>query len=84
MIKPLNVLMIAHHRRLKIGGRSYPIAKALVRRGHSVTLMAISNRRRFGTVESEDHGIRIVETPDLLWGRLRWRGRGGERRRDVS
>lgn len=67
----LNVLMIAHHRRLKIGGRSLPMAKALVARGHQVTLMAISNNRRFGTVESVDSGIRIVETPDLLWGRLR-------------
>jgi glycosyltransferase involved in cell wall biosynthesis len=69
--KPLNVLMITHHRRLKIGGRSYPMAKALVRKGHKVTLMTISNRRRFGTVEYMDHGIRLIETPDLLWGQLR-------------
>jgi glycosyltransferase involved in cell wall biosynthesis len=69
--KSLKVLMLAHHRRLKIGGRSYPIAKALVRKGHQVTLLVISNRRRFGTIESEDQGIRIIETPDLLWGRLR-------------
>ncbi len=71
MNKQRHVLMIAHHRRFKIAGRSYAIAKALVRKGHKVTLMAISNRRRFGITESEAQGIRIVETPDLLWGRLR-------------
>lgn len=47
------------------------MAQHLAKRGHHVTLMAISNHRRFGVVETEWDGVRIIETPDLLWGSLR-------------
>jgi glycosyltransferase involved in cell wall biosynthesis len=47
------------------------MAKNLVLNGHKVTLMVISENRRFGVEETEWDGVRVIETPDLLWGRLR-------------
>ena len=47
------------------------MAKHLVQRGHKVTVMVIADNRKVGIVESEWDGVRIIETPDLLWGRLR-------------
>ena len=67
----LNILMINHHRRFKDQNRSHAIAKHLVQRGHKVSLVVIANHRKAGIVESELNGVRIIETPDLLWGRLR-------------
>lgn len=68
---PLNILMITHHRRHKAFGRSFAMAKQLVRRGHSVTLVVIAEERRLGITVSDWDGVRTIETPDLLWGRLR-------------
>ena len=47
------------------------MAKYLVQNGHNVTLMLIADKRKFGIKESEWDGVHIIETPDLLWGRLR-------------
>jgi glycosyltransferase involved in cell wall biosynthesis len=47
------------------------IGQHLVERGHRVTLMVTANTRRFGTLEYMQNGIRIIEAPDLLWGKLR-------------
>lgn len=47
------------------------MAKHLVQRGHRVSLIVIADRRKFGIVESQWDGVRLIETPDLLWGRLR-------------
>jgi len=71
MNKALNILMIGHHRKYRNSTRAHVIAKYLVRRGHKVTLLVTANERRFGLVESEWDGVRIIEAPDLLWGRLR-------------
>jgi len=71
MIKSLNILMICHHRRHKSYGRSHAMAKNLVRRGHKATLVVIAEHRRFGVEETEWDGVRIIEAPDLLWGKLR-------------
>lgn len=68
---PLSILMISHHRRHKAHGRSHAMAKSLVQRGHKVTLMVISERRRFGVEETEWDRVRVIESPDMLWGRLR-------------
>ena len=67
----LSILMICHHRRHKVFARSCAMAKQLVQRGHKVTLLLIAENRRIGIVESQLDGVRIIETPDLLWGRLR-------------
>jgi len=71
MTDGLRILMITHHPRFKAGSRSGAMAESLVRRGHQVTLVATSNDRRLGTELSMSNGVRVVETPDLLWGRLR-------------
>ncbi|MFZ5919718.1 MAG: glycosyltransferase family 4 protein [Chloroflexota bacterium] len=71
MKDPLNILMITHHRRYRTSGRSQVIGRHLVARGHKVTLMVTADERKFGTVESEWDGVRVIEAPDLLWGKLR-------------
>ena len=71
MKRLLNILMITHHPRFKAAGRSGSMAESLVRRGHKVTLVLTSNDRRLGTEVSTSKGVRVVEAPDLLWGRLR-------------
>jgi glycosyltransferase involved in cell wall biosynthesis len=67
----LNVLMITHHRRYRLQGRSLIMAKQLVKRGHKVSLVVTANTRRFGITQSQSDGVRVIETPDLLWGKLR-------------
>ncbi len=47
------------------------MAKYLVQRGHEVSLIVTAERRKVGIVESDWNGVRVIETPDLLWGRLR-------------
>ena len=65
------ILMITHHRCYRTAARSHVIARHLIERGHSVTLLATADERRFGTVETVWDGVRIIEAPDLLWGKLR-------------
>jgi glycosyltransferase involved in cell wall biosynthesis len=47
------------------------MAEHLVQCGHKVTLIAIADHRKVGIIESDWNGVRTIETPDLLWGRLR-------------
>lgn len=47
------------------------IAKHLVERGHKVTLLVTADEKRFGIAESDWDGVKVIESPDLLWGRLR-------------
>jgi glycosyltransferase involved in cell wall biosynthesis len=51
--------------------RALPCAASLVARGHDVTLLSISPRRRWGYSRVEHQGVQVVETPDLFWGRGR-------------
>jgi len=51
--------------------RAFHLARHLVLRGHQVTLMAMSKRRRLSLSVRVDEGVTIVESPDLLWGPLR-------------
>lgn len=67
----LNLLMISGYRRFRLHVRAYAIAKHLVDLGHNVTLMTTADRRRWGIVELDWDGVRTIECPDLLWGRLR-------------
>jgi glycosyltransferase involved in cell wall biosynthesis len=69
--RKLHVLMITCHRRFKIQPRPYAMAKHLAERGHDVTLIVTADRRRLGIHEGDWDGVWTVETPDLLWGRLR-------------
>lgn len=51
--------------------RALGLGQALVARGHSVTLLAISPAARRGFHVRAEKGITVVETPDLLPGSLR-------------
>lgn len=51
--------------------RALHLARHLVRRGHSVTLLAAAPKERWRLSIKEVDGIMLVETPDLLWGKLR-------------
>jgi len=48
--------------------RCIQFARHLVRAGHSVDLMTISPTAKRGFSQSFLDGVRIIETPDLLWG----------------
>ena len=63
--------MVTNHRRFKAAWRSVQIARELVRRGHAVTVLCIADTRVFRLVEYDDNGVHIVESPDLLVGRMR-------------
>lgn len=67
----MKILFVTHHRRSKIFARPGAWAKELARRGHDVTLLCISDTERFRNREMLADGVRIIETPDLLWGNLR-------------
>lgn len=51
--------------------RCFQFARPLAALGHEVTLVTNSARERVRFKESVLEGVRIVESPDLLWGRLR-------------
>jgi glycosyltransferase involved in cell wall biosynthesis len=51
--------------------RALSCATNLAARGHDVTLLSISARRRGGATYVEHQGVHVIETPDLLWGRGR-------------
>jgi len=68
----MRILLIVHHRRWRAAYRSRVIAGELARRGHQITLMVTADKERwrFGdTIEAD--GVRVIESPDLTWGRLR-------------
>ncbi len=71
MNDPLHILMVTHHRQFKIRFRSHAMAKHLVERGHFVREICIADTRRNEIVETDWDGVQVVETPDLLWGKLR-------------
>jgi glycosyltransferase involved in cell wall biosynthesis len=69
--RKLSVLMICHKSRAGAFARSHAMARELVLRGHRVALLLVSPTQRFGFSEFDWDGVRAVNTPDLLWGRLR-------------
>src|SRR5574341_1333987 len=67
-------LLLLNHNVAWSGGtffRAYHFGREMVRRGHHVTLLPVSPRRRFGLHQEIRDGVRVVETPDWLWGRGR-------------
>lgn len=67
----MRILMINHMRRYRTWHRSGAFARELAKRGHSVTLMVVADHERWRFRESGEAGLRIVECPDLAFGRLR-------------
>jgi len=68
----MRILMIVHHRRWRAAYRSRVIAAELARRGHQITLIVTADKERWrfrDTLEAD--GVRVVDSPDLTWGRLR-------------
>ena len=51
--------------------RAYYFGRSLVKRGHEVTIVTNSRQRMFVFKNFLSEGVKIIETPDLLWGRLR-------------
>ncbi len=51
--------------------RALHVGRYLVKRGHSVTLLAISDHHRWGFQCEVFDGVEIIHTPDLLWGKGR-------------
>ena len=66
----MKLLFICHNQTRKGGAyyRALNLGVPLARRGHDVTLMSIHPSERFGIVERELDGLKVVESPDLLWG----------------
>jgi glycosyltransferase involved in cell wall biosynthesis len=63
--------MIAHKYKNASGPRSHAMARQLVLRGHKVTQVIIAEKKKTGFNEYDWDGVHIVETPDLLWGKMR-------------
>ncbi|MEO8071555.1 MAG: glycosyltransferase, partial [Acidobacteriota bacterium] len=51
--------------------RAFPYARGLAALGHDVTLLTISRHERFTSSSADHQGVRVIETPDLFWGRGR-------------
>jgi glycosyltransferase involved in cell wall biosynthesis len=67
----MKILLVTHHKWSKSFARPAPIGEYLARAGHDVTLLCTSDNSRMRWKEDIDNGIRIIQAPDLLWGRLR-------------
>lgn len=70
MTAGMKVLFVVHNATRRGGAyyRGLNLGAPLARRGHDVTLMSIHAANRFRLVERELDGVKLVETPDLLWG----------------
>jgi glycosyltransferase involved in cell wall biosynthesis len=70
MADALRILFIVHNPTRKGGAyyRGINLGAPLARLGHEVTLMAIHPNNRLRIVERELDGVRLMESPDLLWG----------------
>jgi glycosyltransferase involved in cell wall biosynthesis len=66
-------ILFLNHNVVWKGGffRAYHWGRHLRRFGHEVTILTISEKNYFRFSRSDRDGITLVETPDLLWGRLR-------------
>lgn len=51
--------------------RAYHFGRHLVRRGHQVTLLTTSPHLRTRFREGLSEGVSLIETPNLLWGKVR-------------
>jgi len=68
----MNILMICHKAPEGATLRSHAMGRQLVRKGHQVTLMVVSDSLRWETKIFDRDGVKIVETPNLSFNRLRY------------
>ena len=68
----MNVLLVIHNQH---GTGPYPkvieLARGLSALGAAVTVLCTSRRARWRVATGTEDGVRVVQAPDLLWGRLR-------------
>jgi len=68
----LRLLFLNHNVAWRAGFfRAFHWGRYLVRKGHQVTILTISENNLSGFATEEREGVRLVKTPDLLSGRLR-------------
>lgn len=68
----MRILMLTSNRPEKgTFWRAFHLARVLAKRGHEVALVATSPATRYRQTESYREGVRILESPDCLWGPLR-------------
>ncbi|MFL6354903.1 MAG: glycosyltransferase family 4 protein [Bryobacteraceae bacterium] len=63
------ILMLSHGKGSYYRARGY--AEHLVERGYEVQVVTISERNLISPVLEEIKGVRIIHSPDSMWGRLR-------------
>ncbi|MEX2123302.1 MAG: glycosyltransferase family 4 protein [Woeseia sp.] len=70
MARPLKVLFVVHNQTRKGGAyyRGLNLGVSLARHGHDATVMTIHPTERWRIVERDLDGVKLVESPDLLWG----------------
>lgn len=70
--KSFKIILIIHN---QVGTGPYfkvfEMCRALAAQEIDVTLLCTSNKNRLSFDYREDAGVRIIESPDLLWGKLR-------------
>lgn len=69
--RPLRILIVTHHRFSKSFNRPGVIGEYLANRGHDVTMIVTADTNRMRWKTHQVRGIRVLEAPDLLWGRGR-------------
>jgi glycosyltransferase involved in cell wall biosynthesis len=67
----MKILYLTHHTRNRSFPRIGNLARRVAQRGHEVTVLCISDKSLSGVCESNEGGVRYVEAPDLLPGKLR-------------
>ena len=67
----MRILILTHHRRFKANWRCFSIGRQLAARSHEVTMVCTADTARWRLRETQEHGVRVVEAPDLLWRSMR-------------
>lgn len=68
----MNILMLNHNRIWESTfNRAFYFGRSLAEFGHTVTVVTNAKKRLLLFNEFEHQGVTIIETPDLLWGKLR-------------
>jgi glycosyltransferase involved in cell wall biosynthesis len=68
----MNILMICHKIPRGAGSRAHVMGANLVKRGHQVTLLLVSENSHWQTIEYDWEGVRAIESPNLSFGRWRY------------
>jgi glycosyltransferase involved in cell wall biosynthesis len=74
MQEPLRILLISSNMPWRGGGTFYRVfgfGSELASRGHQVTLLLTALEEKSSIVEQSQNGVRIIEAPALLTGKLR-------------